>query len=144
MTKKSLAEPVFAETVTLIPASIPKAALRRCCAAYDRAYKAKFEECKARGESDYDARTVGQKAFLDAMPTLVGLDGIRGFVACTAHGILINAIPQERASQLLYAAQVALATLRHEPKTTPVPARKASAPTPLPPNSVSFDDLLEA
>jgi hypothetical protein len=144
MTKKSLAEPVFAETVTHIPASIPKAALRRCCAAFDRAYKAKFEECKDDREADFLARTVGQKAFLDAMPMLVGLDGIRGFVACTAHGILINAIPKERASQLLYAAQVALATLRYEPKTTPVPARKASTPTPLPPTSVSFDELLEA
>ena len=81
MTKKSLAEPVFAETVTHIPASIPKAALRRCCAAYDRAYKAKFEECKDDGEADFLARTVGQRAFLDAMPMLVGLNGIRGFVA---------------------------------------------------------------
>ena len=55
-------------------------------------------------------------AYCRALPPLAGYESIRDFVACVAHGILINAIPEKRANQLLYAAQVALATLHHEPK----------------------------
>ena len=50
------------------------------------------------------------------MPPLADYESIREFIACAAHGILINAIPQQRANQLLYAAQVALASLNYEPK----------------------------
>jgi hypothetical protein len=50
------------------------------------------------------------------MPPLAGYESIRDFIACAAHGILIDAIPQKRANQLLYAAQVALASLRYQPK----------------------------
>jgi hypothetical protein len=139
MTPKTLPEP--APAVTHIPAPTAKAALRRCCATYDRAYKAKFEECKHEREADFHARTVGNKAFLDAMPMLVGYEGARDFIACAAHGILINAIPHDRAGQLLYAAQVALATARHQPKTSQIPARKTAAPIPLPPKSATFDEL---
>jgi hypothetical protein len=119
----------------------PKTAVRRCCAAYDRAYKAKFEERKEHGEADFFARTVGEKAFRDAMPMLAGYEGVRDFIACAAHGILINAIPQDRTSQLLYAAQVALAALRHAPKTTPIPPRSPTAPTHPPHKMPSFDEL---
>jgi hypothetical protein len=133
-----------AEAVPHIPANTAKAALRRCCAAYDRAYKAKFEERKDLPEADYFARTDGIKAYLDAMPMLAGLDGVRDFVACAAHGMLVDVIPHDRASQLLYAAQVALATARHEPKIAPIQPRKSHTPTPLPPGGVSFDELSQA
>jgi len=55
-------------------------------------------------------------AYCKAMPSLAGYESIRDFLACAAHGILIEAIPQKMANQLLYAAQVALATLHYEPK----------------------------
>jgi hypothetical protein len=119
----------------------PKTAVRRCCAAYDRAYKAKFEESKENGGTDLFARMDGQKAFRDAMPMLAGYEGVRDFIACAAHGILINAIPQDRTSQLLYAAQVALAALRHAPKTVPLPPRSATTPTHPPLKMPSFDEL---
>jgi hypothetical protein len=55
------------------------------------------------------------------MPMLAGYEGIRDFVACAAHGILIGAIPPERGGQLLYAAQVALNTMHfaHQPPQSP-------------------------
>jgi hypothetical protein len=150
MPKKSIAERAIAEALkglqsptTLDPGlgpkpTNPKTAVRRCCAAYDRAYKTKFEERKEHGEAGYFARMDGEKAFRDAMPMLAGYEGVRDFVACAAHGILINAIPQDRTSQLLYAAQVALAALRHAPKTIPLPPRSATAPTPPPTQNVPF------
>jgi hypothetical protein len=49
------------------------------------------------------------------MPPLAGHDNICDFIACAAHGILIEAIPMKRANQLLYAAQIALATLNRAP-----------------------------
>jgi hypothetical protein len=55
-------------------------------------------------------------AYCEAMPPLAGYESIRDFLACAAHGILIEAIPQKRANQLLYAAQIALASLHYEPK----------------------------
>ena len=148
MPKKSLEERAIAEalkslqpdtTPSLKPTN-PKTAVRRCCAAYDRAYKAKFEERKELGQADMFASMDGQKAFRDAKPMLAGYEGVRDFIACAAHGILINAIPQDRTSQLLYAAQVALAALRHAPKTVP-PPRSATTPTHPPLKMPSFDEL---
>lgn len=55
-------------------------------------------------------------AYCKAMPPLAGHENICDFIACAAHGILLEAIPEKRANQLLYAAQVALASLNHEPK----------------------------
>jgi hypothetical protein len=50
------------------------------------------------------------------MPLPVGYEGVRDFIACAAHGILIGAIPPEKSGQLLYAAQVALNALQFAPK----------------------------
>jgi hypothetical protein len=66
-------------------------------------------------DKSYAAYKAGP-AYCKAMPPLAGYENIRDFLACAAHGILIEAIPQQRANQLLYAAQVALASLHFEPK----------------------------
>jgi hypothetical protein len=68
---------------------------------------------------DFDkkkAAGVGGLAYREAMPLLSSFEGIRDFIACTAYGILMGAIPQEQSGRVLYAAQVALATLQREPK----------------------------
>jgi hypothetical protein len=141
MPKKSIAERAIAEALKGLHAATtpdpgpspkptnPKTADRRCCAAYDRAYKAKMAQGDGSAMSSYDSTVDAQEAFRDAMPMLAGYEGVRDFIACAAHGILINAIPQERTSHLLYAAQVALAALRHAPKTAPLPSRSTTTPT---------------
>ncbi len=96
--------------------SSPKAALRRCCAAWQRAYKAYMENSGGSSTDEVIAAHLGHKAYRNAMPTLSGHDGVRDFIACAAHGILIGAIPENKAGQLLYAAQVALATIQRERK----------------------------
>ena len=94
-----------------------RTAVKRCIAAWQRAYDAYMETAK-RGNSmaEVFAAHKAGPAYCQALPTLAGYENIRDFIACVAHGILIEAIPQNRANQLLYAAQVALAALHHEPK----------------------------
>jgi hypothetical protein len=91
-------------------------------------------------DNKYIAADQASEAFRSAMPLLEGYDGIRDFIACTAHGILINAIPRERGGQLLYAAQVALAVLHREPRPPRPPQdeakprqTEAESPAPTPP-----------
>lgn len=121
MTSKTTSELTLVEPV-LLPALDPnpkqaRAAIKRCCAAWQRAYDAYMQgkDC-SNGMTQVCAAHDAGPAYRRAMPPLAGYENIRDFIACAAHGILINAIPQDRANQLLYAAQVALASLHYEPK----------------------------
>ena len=49
------------------------------------------------------------------MPTLDGFENIRDFIACTAQAMLLGAITESKGTKLLYAAQVALGTVRYQP-----------------------------
>jgi len=77
-----------------------QAAIKRCCAAWQRTYdvylagtlKDKYDKIEAVQEAG--------RAYCKAMPPLAGYESIRDFLACAAHGILIKAIPQQRANQL--------------------------------------------
>ncbi len=70
------------------------------------------------------------KAYRSAMPDLAGYANIQDFIACTAYGMLMNTISASDATKLLYAAQVALSTLRSEPKAPK--SSTATPPTPSP------------
>jgi hypothetical protein len=55
------------------------------------------------------------------LPPLSGFENIRDFIACVAHAMLIGAIMDNLGTKLLYAAQIALTTVRRQPaspKTT--------------------------
>jgi hypothetical protein len=91
-------------------------AVRKCGAAYRRAFNAYMEANAGKSCSKLSAARAAGLAYRNAMPLLSSFEGIRDFIACTAHGILIGAIPPEQSGRLLYAAQVALATLQREPK----------------------------
>jgi hypothetical protein len=120
--------------VQAIPPPVPdlpkqsRAAIRHCCVAWQRSYDAYLENTKGSGIDRAFAAHHAGPAYRKAMPPLAGHKNIRDFIACAAHGILIDAIPQKRANQLLYAAQVALSSLKREPKP-----RKSASPTPLNP-----------
>jgi hypothetical protein len=93
-----------------------RSAIRRCMNAWKRAYDAYLEDKKGSGIDQMFAAHQAGPAYCEAMPPLDDLESIRSFIACVAHGILIEAIPQKRANQLLYASQVALVALQFEPK----------------------------
>jgi hypothetical protein len=120
MTSKSTSELSLIEAIPLAALDPnPKqarAAIKRCCAAWQRAYDASLETTPRDDFDKINAAHEADSAFCKAMPPLAGCENIRAFIACAAHGILIDAIPKKSASQLLYAAQVALATLHYEPK----------------------------
>jgi hypothetical protein len=120
MPPESTSELALIEAIPL-PAVDPnpkhaRAAIKRCCAAWQRSYDAYLEGKDGSGMDKVFAAHRAGPAYCKAMPPLAGYESIRDFIACAAHGILIEAIPQKRANQLLYAAQVALASLNYEPK----------------------------
>jgi hypothetical protein len=120
MTTESAPESTFAEAIPSSESSPDskqsRAAIKRCCAAWQRAHDAYLEGKEESSIKRAYAVILAGPAYCKAMPPLAGYENIRDFIACATHGILINAIPEKRANQLLYAAQVALASLNHAPK----------------------------
>jgi hypothetical protein len=94
-----------------------RSALRRCSAAWKRSFDAFMESAPPSGFNKLYASQEAAEVYCRAMPPLYGHDGIRDFIACTAQGILIGAITPQQSGPLLYAAQVALASLGREPKS---------------------------
>ena len=131
----ALAHPPTNQTSAPVPeapteAFSPRPAIRRCRNAWQRAFDAFMAKEKPNSCSRIFARGPASAAFCNAMPMLSGADGIRDFIACGAHGVLIEAIPEKRVGQLLYAAQVALATLQREPKPPASGPQWPAAPPP--------------
>ncbi len=93
-----------------------RAAIKRCMAAWKRVYNENLKYADPTRAEKALAALYASPAYCEAMPPLSGYENIRDFIACAAHGILINAIPEKRANQLLYAAQIALVSLNYEPK----------------------------
>jgi hypothetical protein len=109
-------------------------ALKRCRDAWKRAYDEVYAQLIETEDDEYTLKTAeeaGCRAYCSALPVLFDQDGIRNFISCVAHGILIGAIPEEKASRLLYAAQVATAALPRQPKAAK-PVKKPRTPTPSP------------
>jgi hypothetical protein len=134
MPKKSLEERALMEVISYVPdaktldpgpspkPSTPKAAVRRCCAAWQRAFKAHMDQSSGDSVEEIFAASAAGEAYRNAMPMLSGHEGVRDFIACAAQGILIGAIPREQSSHLLYAAQIALATVHRESKPPKSPS----------------------
>ena len=109
---------------TEIPAN---PAVRRCCLAWAHTLREKLDE----GINGESACRSAADAYRFVMPPLFGYENIRDFIACTAHGMILGAIEESRGTKLLYAAQVALATIRRQPAPRPPDAAQTTAdPTP--------------
>ena len=83
-------------------------AVARCLEAYERAYRSRL----AKDGNRYAATDYAGRLYRAAMPAPSSRDGIRDFIACVAHGVLIGAISATDSKVLLYAAQVAQSALR--------------------------------
>jgi len=94
-----------------------RSAIKRCSAAWKRSFDAFMESAPKSGFNKLYASQEAAEAYCRAMPPLTSHESIHDFIACTAQGILIGAIPSKQAGQLLYAAQVALASLGLKPKS---------------------------
>jgi hypothetical protein len=100
-------------------AAITNPAIARCREAWHSRYKAE----KSKGEGNVVAAHHADASYCDAMPPLLDYESIRDFIACAAHGMLIETIPHPNGAQLLYAAQVALASLHCRPRESRPPGR---------------------
>lgn len=108
-------EEIAASPIALDPSLDPparNAAVQFCCQARERS----LEQSRANSRDKYDTRENANEAYRNAMPDLSGYENIRNFIACTAQGMVIGAIDSIEGSKFLYAAQVALGALRHQPK----------------------------
>ncbi len=126
--------PASTPHLTLEPlpdSSASRAAIRRCRAAWKRFYELYFEKNRDTFLARSHAANEAAPAYCAAMPALDSFENIRDFVACTAHGILIGAIPAQRSGQLLYAAQIALSFHQCQAKVSDDPQKR---PTPPPPS----------
>jgi hypothetical protein len=94
------------------------AAVLRC----SEARRLSLEESRRKRRDQYDAEEDASDAFKNEMPDLSGYENIRDFIACTAYGMVFGVIDAIEGSKLLYAAQVALSVLHHEPKPQKRPA----------------------
>ena len=110
------------------PEAVPDStagAIARCREAWQQAHDDYLK--KNRRKDGWEAKNkaihAAGIAYRGAMPPLAGHQGIRDFIACTAYGILMEAIPPDRGGQLLYAAQVALSVLPRTPKPAKTPAQ---------------------
>jgi len=105
-------------------AALTNAAVARCWDAWMKRYKAEM----LKGEEDVFAAHEADASYRDAMPPLLDYESIRDFIACTAHGMLIDIIQHKNGTQLLYAAQVALAAIGHKPRRAKSPGRPKCLP----------------
>jgi hypothetical protein len=128
-------EPETAATLPPAPETVPDstaAAIAQCRDAWQKNFDAYMQK-NARKDgilAPGRAAQAAAAAYRGAMPPLVSHVGIRDFIACTAYGILMDAIPPERAGQLLYAAQVAVTSMQRAANPG-----KPGAHTPPPPRS---------
>jgi hypothetical protein len=87
-------------------------AVTRCHDAMERAFRAIKSTYDKDGNESEDqcqdrAAVAAQKAYCQAMPPLSGSENIRNFIACVAHGMLLEVFTGAESTRLLYAAQVA-------------------------------------
>ena len=113
-------------------------ALKRCRDAWQRAYNAVYAESIKGGEDEQDsieeAQEAASMAYCSALPVLFDQDGIRNFISCVAHGVLIRAIDENVSGRLLYAAQVAITPLPRQPRESQT-RKKTAYPSPSPAKS---------
>lgn len=93
-------------------------AVARCCEAWQRTARS----LAAEGEWGPGILTIAAAAYRSALPPLTGPESVSDFVACVTHGMSIGAIDPKDATKYLYAAQVAFAVARSQPKTPQSPA----------------------
>lgn len=127
----------------------PKAALRRCTKAWERAHKVcRDEEIVMKFDREILTSVItANQAYCEAMPLLVGEEGVRDFLACTAHGIATGIIKEKRGTQLIYAAQVAINLLQHQTRQQNLsqfaPSRRAQKQLPPPPSPTTAQKSMQ-
>jgi len=109
--------PAILNAADLSNPALANPAVRRCCQIWQTIFRAEL----ARGEHEVLAARSAGEAYRGAMPSLIGAQNIRDFIACVAHGMLLQAIEEKSGGKLLYAARMAFISqgARSQNKTSP-------------------------
>ena len=92
------------------------------------AMSAERDRAVKEGATSSERRKRAQIAYKLFMPALEDRESVKAYIACVAHGITLKVFNGRDASQMLYAAQVALSLIRQQPKEPGRP-RVAARPT---------------
>jgi hypothetical protein len=104
-TKRQEPLPAILNATDLSTPALANPAVARCCQIWQSVFRAELD----RGQHPVLAARSAGEAYCGAMPSLFGEQNIRDFIACVAHGILLQAIEEKDGGKLLCAAQVACA-----------------------------------
>jgi hypothetical protein len=115
-------ETITARNISSKPAEIP--AIARCNDAWRRVYVTKL----GKRSTKFEASQAAAEAYRQAMPPLVGHGNIRDFIGCVGNAILHHIIIEPEGTRLLYAAQVALSSVRLQPRTKEPDESKTTTP----------------
>ena len=106
-----LARPLILHAVADIPRDRTTLAARAVTKCQDEWHNA-FNIAKEKGLAPAKALRMAAVAYKLAMPRMESLSAIRAAIACIAQGIALEVFDGRDGSQLLYAAQVAMTTLK--------------------------------
>jgi hypothetical protein len=100
-------------------AALENPAVAHCQGVWQRVYQADLKSRKRAEIANMNA----DRAYHRAMPPLAGYQNTCDFIACVGYAMLMGIIRDDRATRLLYAAQVALSSV---PKPSKTPDRAAA------------------
>jgi hypothetical protein len=115
------AEPATAPASAPAPPSTTAIAIARCL----EAYRCGYNSAAAKGQSHYFANQAGALAYRHVVPSTETFDDIQALIACVAKGVNLHIYEGRESTQLLYAAQVALAS-RKSPKPEKAKSQKST------------------
>ena len=106
-------EPKILDTADPSSPALANSAVAHCTLAWEKAFRATFQKTG----NQFDAERAGATAFRAALPPLTSRDNCRDFIACVAHGMLLDAIDEKHGTKLLYAVQIALTAASAQEKS---------------------------
>ena len=106
-----LAQPLILHAQAAPPRDRTSATARAVAHCHDEWHQA-FNLAKEKGLQQQKALRMASVAYKLAMPRMESLSSIRAAIACIAQGISLEVFDGRDGSQLLYAAQVAMSTLK--------------------------------
>jgi hypothetical protein len=102
-----------------------KAAIASCMRSWNYAYR---KRAGAKHATDWECEKAGNKAYLNAVPPLSGLENICDFIACINFASMKGVVTHNEATHFLANARIALAALSLRPKPQAAGAKSGGKP----------------
>jgi|ERR1039458_2627323 hypothetical protein len=102
-----------------------KEAIASCMRSWNYAYKKLAEDDDS---TEYECEKAGNKAYLNAVPPLSGLQNICDFIACINYASMKGVVTHNEATHYLANARIALAALSLKPKPQATGAKSGGKP----------------